>query len=65
MKSNDWNWTPIFGTFTYVILCYAISESTAAFDCSNFDPSHIKSPIVKQLNKNGTKVQVSWNGNDR
>ena len=62
MKSNDWNWIHIFGTFTYVILCY---ESTAAFDCSKFDPSHIKSPIVRQLNKNGTKVQVSWNGNDR
>ena len=65
MKFNDWNWIHIFGTFTYVILCYAISESTAAIDCSNFDPSHIKSPIVKQLNKNGAKVQVSWNGNDR
>ena len=65
MKSNDWNWINISGTLTYMILCYAISEAMAVVDCSNFDPSHIKYPIVKQLNKNGTKVQVSWNGNDR
>ena len=65
MKCIDWHWIHISGAFIYVILCYAICESQAAFDCSNFDPSLIKPPIVKQLDKNGRKVQVSWNGNDR
>ena len=62
MKSNDWHWIHISG---FLILCYAICESKAAFDCSNFDPSLIKPPIVKQLDKNGRKVQVSWDGNDQ
>ena len=63
MKINVW--IQISGTFIYVLLCFAISKSKATFDCSNVDPSLIKPPIVKQLDKNGRKVQVSLNENDR